>query len=49
MQATMIFAAVAGEEQGLYGSYHLAATLKNQSYNVEGTTTIPTSHHLTTH
>ncbi|KAK6434965.1 hypothetical protein LTR95_008847 [Oleoguttula sp. CCFEE 5521] len=34
--ATMIFAAVAGEEQGLYGSNNLAGTLKNQSFNVEG-------------
>lgn len=32
----MIFAAVAGEEQGLYGSDHLAKTLKNASRNVEG-------------
>ncbi|MCJ1318286.1 hypothetical protein MMC15_003614 [Xylographa vitiligo] len=34
--ATMIFAAVAGEEQDLYGSNHLAQTLKNASVNVEG-------------
>lgn len=34
--ATMIFAAVAGEEQDLYGSNHLAQTLKNASANVEG-------------
>ena len=34
--ATMIFAAVAGEEQNLYGSNHLAQTLKNASANVEG-------------
>ncbi|MCJ1309332.1 hypothetical protein MMC25_002991 [Agyrium rufum] len=34
--ATMIFAAVAGEEQNLYGSNHLAQTLKNASVNVEG-------------
>ena len=34
--ATMIFAAVAGEEQNLYGSAHLAQTLKNASANVEG-------------
>ena len=32
----MIFAAVAGEEQNLYGSAHLAQTLKNASVNVEG-------------
>lgn len=35
-KATMIFAATAGEEQGLYGSGNLAATLKNASLNVEG-------------
>ena len=35
-KATMIFAAVAGEEQNLYGSAHLAQTLKNASVNVEG-------------
>lgn len=34
--ATMIFAAVAGEEQSLYGSAYLANTLKNASVNVEG-------------
>ena len=34
--ATMIFAAVAGEEQDLYGSNFLAQTLKNTSVNVEG-------------
>ena len=34
--ATMIFAAVAGEEQNLYGSAFLANTLKNASVNVEG-------------
>lgn len=32
----MIFAATAGEEQGLYGSAHLAQTLRNASVNVEG-------------
>lgn len=32
----MIFAATAGEEQGLYGSNHLAQTLANASVNVEG-------------
>jgi hypothetical protein len=35
-KATMIFAAVAGEEQNLYGSAHLAKTLKKAGYNVEG-------------
>ena len=35
-KATMIFAATAGEEQGLYGSNNLAQTLKNASVNVEG-------------
>ncbi|KAK3637073.1 hypothetical protein LTR56_013804 [Elasticomyces elasticus] len=35
-KTTMIFAAVAAEEQGLYGSDHLAKTLKAQGYNVEG-------------
>jgi hypothetical protein len=34
--ATMIFAAVAGEEQNLFGSNNLAQTLKNASANVEG-------------
>ncbi|KAK4560765.1 hypothetical protein LTR86_005344 [Recurvomyces mirabilis] len=34
--ATMIFAATAGEEQGLYGSANLASTLKKAGYNVEG-------------
>jgi Zn-dependent M28 family amino/carboxypeptidase len=32
-KATMIFAATAGEEQALYGSAHLAQTLKNASVN----------------
>ena len=35
-KATMIFAATAGEEQGLYGATHLAEVLKNASVNVEG-------------
>lgn len=35
-RATILFVAVAGEEQGLYGSRHLAQTLKNTSVNVEG-------------
>src|SRR5882757_5171463 len=34
--ATVIFAATAGEEQGLYGSAYLAQTFKNASLNVEG-------------
>ncbi|KAL9044763.1 MAG: hypothetical protein Q9214_002122 [Letrouitia sp. 1 TL-2023] len=34
--ATIVFAAVAGEEQGLYGSNFLAQTLKNTSVNVQG-------------
>lgn len=34
--ATIIFAAVAGEEQDLYGSTHLAQSLANHSVNVEG-------------
>lgn len=33
--ATLLFAAVAGEEQSLFGSAHLAQTLKAQGYNVE--------------
>lgn len=35
-KTTMIFSAVAAEEQGLYGSANLAQTLKQQGYNVEG-------------
>lgn len=35
-KATMIFAATAGEEQGLYGATHLAQTLKNASVDVQG-------------
>lgn len=34
--ATMVFVAVAGEEQGLYGAAFLAQTYKNSSTNVEG-------------
>ena len=34
--ATMVFMAVAGEEQGLYGSNFSAQTYKNASVNVEG-------------
>ena len=33
--ATIIFAAVAGEEQGLFGSRHLAQTLKSQNVDLE--------------
>ncbi|KAK7452723.1 hypothetical protein VKT23_012124 [Stygiomarasmius scandens] len=35
-KGTIIFATVAGEEQGLYGSTHLANTLKNASVDVQG-------------
>jgi hypothetical protein len=35
-KSTIILAAVAGEEQGLYGATYLAGTLKNTSTNVEG-------------
>ncbi|KAF2684172.1 putative zinc metalloprotease [Lentithecium fluviatile CBS 122367] len=35
-KATIILGAVAGEEQGLYGSTFFAQTLKNSSTNVEG-------------
>lgn len=41
-KATMIFAAVAGEEQGLYGADHLAKTLKAAGYNVEGNWNVDT-------
>jgi len=34
-KSTIILAAVAGEEQGLYGAQYLAQTLKNSSQNVE--------------
>lgn len=34
--ATIVFAAVAGEEQGLYGSRHLAEYAKQQGWNLEG-------------
>jgi hypothetical protein len=34
--ATLVFVAVAGEEQGLYGSGHLAAYAKQQGWNLEG-------------
>ncbi|MGC1781070.1 MAG: M28 family metallopeptidase [Acidobacteriaceae bacterium] len=36
LPATLIFVAVAGEEQGLYGSRHLAAYAKQQGWNLEG-------------
>lgn len=35
-KATILFSAVAGEEQGLYGADFLAQTLRNASINVEG-------------
>jgi Zn-dependent M28 family amino/carboxypeptidase len=35
-RATLVFAAVAGEEQGLYGSTHMAEVLKNQGADVQG-------------
>ncbi|KAL8657769.1 MAG: hypothetical protein Q9226_001585 [Calogaya cf. arnoldii] len=34
--ATIVFAAVAGEEQGLYGSQYLAQSYKNTSVDVQG-------------
>lgn len=34
--ATLVFVAVAGEEQGLYGSRHLAEYAKRQGWNLEG-------------
>jgi hypothetical protein len=34
--ATIVFATVAGEEQGLYGSRHLAELMKNASMDVQG-------------
>lgn len=34
--ATIMFVAVAGEEQGLYGSQHLADLMKNTSTDVQG-------------
>jgi hypothetical protein len=34
--ATLVFAAVAGEEQGLYGSAHLAALAKQQNWQLGG-------------
>jgi hypothetical protein len=35
-EATIVFAAVAGEEQGLFGSTHLAQVLKGQGADVQG-------------
>jgi Peptidase family M28 len=35
-EATVVFAAVAGEEQGLYGSDHLAQVLKDAGADVQG-------------
>ena len=34
--ATLVFVAVAGEEQGLYGSHHLAELAKQQDWQLEG-------------
>jgi len=34
--ATIVFVAVAGEEQGLYGSHHLAEFAKQQGWDLEG-------------
>lgn len=34
--ATLVFVAVAGEEQGLYGSHHLAELAKQQNWQLEG-------------
>ncbi len=35
-EATVVFAAVAGEEQGLYGSDHLAQVAKDAGWNIQG-------------
>jgi hypothetical protein len=35
-EATVVFAAVAGEEQGLYGSDHLAQVAKDEGWNIQG-------------
>ncbi len=35
-EATVVFAAFAGEEQGLYGSDHFAQMAKDQGWNVQG-------------
>lgn len=34
--ATLVFVAVAGEEQGLYGSHHMALLAKQQGWQLEG-------------
>jgi len=34
--ATLVFATVAGEEQGLYGSMHLAKVAKDEGWQIEG-------------
>jgi hypothetical protein len=36
LRATLVFAAVAGEEQGLYGSAHLAKLAKSEGWEIEG-------------
>lgn len=36
LPATLVFVAVAGEEQGLYGSKHLAGLAKQQGWQLEG-------------
>lgn len=36
LPATLVFATVAGEEQGLYGSAHLAKLAKSEGWQVEG-------------
>lgn len=36
LRGTVIFAAVVGEEEGLYGSRHLAQFLKGEGYDIEG-------------
>jgi Peptidase family M28 len=36
LPATLVFAAVAGEEQGLYGSKHLAELAKQEGWQLEG-------------
>lgn len=36
LPATLVFAAVAGEEQGLYGSAHLAKLAKDEGWQIEG-------------
>lgn len=36
LPATLVFVAVAGEEQGLYGSHHLAQLAKQENWQLEG-------------